>query len=141
MDLKANLGMSDTMRPNATIALVAALALSACQTSSEADYVQIGYGPSFKIAHAQCDMRKASVNQGYIAFGSPGFVAGVGLGNAIDNAVAQDRFMKNCLILKGWEKREAGSPRGTPASAASAVPQQRYGHLEKCPDWYPRCRS
>jgi hypothetical protein len=57
------------------------------------------------------------VNTGYIAIGSPAFVAGAGIGNAIDNAVAQDQFMKNCLILQGWKR----IPSGQKATAVAAA--------------------
>jgi hypothetical protein len=98
-------------------AVAAVLVLSGCQTSNEADYMQIGYGPSFDVAHAQCDMRKSSVDQGFWAIGSPAFVAGAGIGNALDNAVAEDQFMRNCLILKGWKRRPVGAKSATVASA------------------------
>lgn len=103
------------------LAAFSAVVLTACQTSNEADYTRIGYGPTFDVAHAQCEMRKGSVNQGYIAVGDPTFVAAAGLGNAIDNAVAQDQFMKNCLIIKGWKKNPAGA-KSTPVAARAAVP-------------------
>jgi len=58
------------------MALVAIAPLWGCQTSNQADYMQIGYGHSFDDVHAQCEMQKGSIDQGYIAIGSPGFVAG-----------------------------------------------------------------
>jgi hypothetical protein len=66
---------------------------------------------------SQCEMRKGSVDQGYIAIGSPGFVAGAGLGNALGNAIAEDQYMKNCLIISGWKR----APHGKGAAAGSAV--------------------
>lgn len=81
--------------------------------------MRIGYGPSFDVAHAQCDMSKGSVDQGFWAIGSPGFVAGASLGNAIGNAAAEDQYMKNCLILNGW-KRRTGTAQSAPAAAATA---------------------
>lgn len=50
------------MRVKALWALCATAALCGCQTSNQADYVQIGYGPSFDVAHAQCEMQKGSVD-------------------------------------------------------------------------------
>lgn len=105
------------MRIRALWALCATAALCGCQTSNRADYVQIGYGPNFDVAHAQCEMQKGSVDQGYIAIGSPGFVAGAGIGNALGNAIAEDQYMKDCLIINGWKR----APHGQGAAAAAAV--------------------
>lgn len=104
------------MRVKALMALCATAAMCGCQTSNQADYVQIGYGPSFDVAHAQCEMQKGSVDQGYLAIGSPGFVAGAGIGNALGNLALEDQYMKNCLILNGWKR----APRGQGAAAAAA---------------------
>ncbi|WP_292137666.1 hypothetical protein, partial [Mesorhizobium sp.] len=120
------------MRIKAFVALGATAALGGCQTSNQADYMQIGYGPSFYVAHAQCEMHKGSVDQGYIAIGSPGFVAGAGIGNALGNLAAEDHYMKNCLILSGWKR----APHGQGATAAPAVaggaPPTPYG-IQRAP--------
>jgi hypothetical protein len=107
------------MRVKALMALCATAALCGCQTSNQADYVQIGYGPSFDVAHAQCEMQKGSVDQGYLAIGSPGFVAGAGIGNALGNLALEDQYMKNCLILSGWKRASRGQ--GAAPAAAAAV--------------------
>lgn len=120
------------MRIKAFVALGATAALGGCQTSNQADYMQIGYGPSFDVAHAQCEMHKGSVDQGYIAIGSQGFVAGAGIGNALGNLAAEDQYMKNCLILSGWKR----APHGQSATAAPAVaggaPPTPYG-IQRAP--------
>ena len=85
--------------------------------------MQIGYGPSFDVAHAQCEMQKGSVDQGYIAIGSPGFVAGAGIGNAQGNLAAEDQYMKNCLILSGWKRASA---------VAAGAPPTPYG-IQRAP--------
>lgn len=59
------------MKRKTLMVLAAIVSLCGCQTSNQADYMQIGYGPSFEVAHAQCEMRKGSVDQGYLAIGSP----------------------------------------------------------------------
>lgn len=99
--------------------IACALFLVGCQTANKADYIQIGYGPSFDVAHAQCELQSGSVDRGYFAFGSPAFVAGAGLGNAIGNAVARDQFMKNCLILKGWKRDPHGGADNSAAQTAA----------------------
>lgn len=111
------------------LAVLGAVALqSGCQTSNPNDYMRIGYGPSFEVAHANCELRKGAVRTGYIAIGSPAFVAGAGLGNAIDNAVREDQFMKNCLILQGWkrippgQKATVAAPPVTAQTVAQAEP-------------------
>lgn len=112
------------MRVKAFLALCASAALCGCQTSNQADYVQIGFGPSFDVAHAQCELQKRSADQGYIAIGSPAFVAGAGIGNALGNAIAEDQFMRNCLIINGWKRAPHGqeAPAAAAAVAAGATP-------------------
>ncbi|RUU74157.1 hypothetical protein EOD00_39190 [Mesorhizobium sp. M7A.T.Ca.TU.009.01.3.1] len=108
--------------------LAAIVSLCGCQTSNQADYMQIGYGPSFEVAHAQCEMRKGSVDQGYLAIGSPAFVAGAGLGNALGNAIAEDQYMENCLIISGWKLAPHGKGAAAAATAvATGAPPTPYG--------------
>ncbi|MGX5803365.1 hypothetical protein ACWGS9_19215 [Bradyrhizobium sp. Arg314] len=120
------------------LALCAGAALSGCQTDNPNDYVQIGYGPSFDVAHAQCDMQKRSVDQGYIAIGSPGFVAGAGIGNALGNAINEDEYMRNCLIMSGWKRAPHGQGTGAAAAAASVAsgaPPTPYGIARAPGSW------
>ena len=120
------------MKLRAFGALVCALTLSACTASmNEADYTRIGYGPSFDMAYARCDQRASGVGTGYLAIGSPAFVAGAALGNAIDNAVAQDRYRRNCLAMYGWKR----GPRGKGTTAAAAKPGRSQPDRQiACPD-------
>jgi hypothetical protein len=46
----------------------------------------------------------SGAERGLIAFGDADYVAGAQLGNAIGNAVRVDQFMKNCMILQGWQR-------------------------------------
>jgi len=113
------------MNRRSLMVLCATVLLCGCQTNNQADYVQIGYGPSFDVAHAQCEMQKGSADQGYIAIGSPGFVAGAGIGNALGNLAAEDQYMKNCLILNGWKRAphaQAAAATATVAAGASPTP-------------------
>ncbi|MBZ9725293.1 hypothetical protein LB554_15180 [Mesorhizobium sp. CO1-1-11] len=54
------------MKINPIMALGAIAVLCGCQTGNQADYMQIGYGPSFDVAHAQCELKKGSADQGYL---------------------------------------------------------------------------
>ncbi|TPK83414.1 hypothetical protein FJ936_20990 [Mesorhizobium sp. B2-4-13] len=120
------------MNRRSLMALGATVLLCGCQTSNQADYMQIGYGPSFEVAHAQCEMQKRSADQGYLAIGSPAFVAGAGLGNALGNAVAEDQYMKNCLILNGWKRAPHGQGAAAVAAVATGAPPTHYG-IQRAP--------
>ncbi|MBZ9974037.1 hypothetical protein [Mesorhizobium sp. BR-1-1-10] len=120
------------MKIKVLAALGAVAALSGCQTSNQSDYMQIGYGPSFDVAHAQCEMQKGSADQGYIAIGSPGFVAGAGIGNALGNLAAEDQYMKNCLIINGGKRSPHGQGAAAVAAVASGAPPTPYG-IQRAP--------
>jgi hypothetical protein len=124
------------MRRKSLMALATITQLCGCQTSNQADYMQIGYGPSFEVAHAQCEMRKGSVDQGYLAIGSPAFVAGAGLGNALGNAIAEDQYMKNCLIISGWKRAPHGkAPAAVAAATNPATPAGGFGQQRAPGSW------
>ncbi|MER8489337.1 hypothetical protein NKI51_10740 [Mesorhizobium australicum] len=120
------------MKRKSLMALAAILPLCGCQTSNQADYMQIGYGPSFDVAHAQCEMQKGSADSGYIAIGSPGFVAGAGIGNALGNLAAEDQYMKNCLIISGWKRAPHGQGAAATAAVAAGAPPTPYG-IQRAP--------
>ncbi|TGQ79345.1 hypothetical protein EN850_20875 [Mesorhizobium sp. M8A.F.Ca.ET.207.01.1.1] len=120
------------MNSKVLMALGVVAALCGCQTSNQADYAQIGYGPSFEVAHAQCEMQSRSVDQGYLAIGSPAFVAGAGLGNALGNAVAEDQYMKNCLIINGWKRAPHGQGAAAVAAVAAGAPPTPFG-IQRAP--------
>ncbi|MBN9243425.1 MAG: membrane lipoprotein lipid attachment site-containing protein [Mesorhizobium sp.] len=86
----------------AFFALGATVLLAGCQTNYQ--YVRMGPGPELPYAQAQCEIMSNGVQQGVIAWGSPGYVAGAQLGNAIGNAIRVDQFMKNCMIMQGWQR-------------------------------------
>ncbi|MBZ9907763.1 hypothetical protein LB557_17285 [Mesorhizobium sp. BR115XR7A] len=123
------------MKINPMMALGAIAVLCGCQTGNQADYMQIGYGPSFDVAHAQCELQKGSADQGYIAIGSPGFVAGAGIGNALGNLAAEDQFMKNCLIINGWKRAPHGKGAAAAATVASGAPPTPYGIARAPGSW------
>ncbi|MER8369453.1 hypothetical protein [Mesorhizobium sp. M1378] len=85
-------------------ALAAALAIAGCQTSANSHWEQIGYGPTYEYANAQCSIMSSSTQQGMVAWGTPSYVAGAQLGNALGNAIRQAEFMKNCMVMQGWKQ-------------------------------------
>lgn len=94
-----NLGVN--MKRLALIALLPSLV--ACQTS----YTYVAFVPNpeqFDMAQAKCQMMSNGVQQGYFAYGSPSFVAGAGIGNAIGNAIRVDQFMAQCMTLQGYKR-------------------------------------
>ncbi|TPK92599.1 hypothetical protein [Mesorhizobium sp. B2-4-17] len=123
------------MKINTLMALGAIATLCGCQTSNQSDYMQIGYGPSFDVAHAQCELQKGSADQGYIAIGSPGFVAGAGIGNALGNLAAEDQYMKNCLILSGWKRAPHGQGTAAAAAVAAGTAPTPYGIARAPGSW------
>jgi hypothetical protein len=44
------------------------------------------------------------VGQNTFAVGSPGFVAGAAIGDAIATGIAQAEFKKNCMVMQGWKQ-------------------------------------
>lgn len=83
-------------------ALASLAVVAGCQTNYT--YTRIGPGPTMEYAQAQCQMYAPMVDQGYIAFGSSSYVAGAAIGNAIGNAVREDQFIKQCMVLQGWKR-------------------------------------
>ncbi len=88
------------------ISLTATLFLTACQSSSQTkmEWRQIGPGPTFEVAKAQCEIASAGTQQGLYAQGTPGYVLGAQLGNAIANDARKEAFIKQCLVINGWQQ-------------------------------------
>ncbi|CAN7332841.1 hypothetical protein [Rhizobium sp. LjRoot254] len=94
------------------VASCAALMLAGCQTgdpngpqaTKTKTWTQFAPGDVLEIADAKCRMQSNSVAQGMYAQGSPGFVAGAQLGNAIGNAIAMEQFYKQCMTISGWKQ-------------------------------------
>lgn len=84
-------------------ALVALMALSSPAIAASR-WVQIQPGNSFDYAKAVCDNASMGVGNGYVAFGSPSYVLGASIGNAIGNAILQARFFDNCMTMGGWKR-------------------------------------
>ncbi len=101
-------------------ALAGVLMLAGCESTANTHWEKIGYGPTLDYADAQCRIMATGTQQGMIAWGSPGYVAGAQLGNAIGNAVREAEFMKNCMTMQGW-KRFPNAPKTTPASGSQST--------------------
>jgi hypothetical protein len=56
------------------------------------------------IRQRTCNIGAMGVEQSVVAWGSPSYVAGAQLGNAIGNAIRQAEFKKNCMIMQGWKQ-------------------------------------
>lgn len=86
------------------LGLAAALVLAGCQSDARMRWVQIGNGPTLEYAQAQCNILAMGVGQNTFAVGSPGFVAGAAIGDAIATGIAQAEFKKNCMVMQGWKQ-------------------------------------
>lgn len=81
--------------------------------AAKTQYVQIAPGPSLDYARAYCDNASMGVGSNVVAWGSTSYVLGAQLGNAIGNAIMQDRFYNNCMVMQGWKRvRAAGGGDG-----------------------------
>ncbi|RWQ46445.1 MAG: hypothetical protein EOS82_22300 [Mesorhizobium sp.] len=76
-------------------------------------------------AQAKCNMLAPSVDKGFIAVGSQSYVAGAALGNAIDNAIAEQQFIKNCMALQGWRQDAPGAKKASTSLASTQPSHQR----------------
>lgn len=85
------------------ISLAMAASLSSCATNYTYKPL-VPHPPQIDMAQAQCQMMSSSVEQGMVAWGRPGFVAGAQIGNAIGNAIRVDQFMQQCMTMQGWKR-------------------------------------
>ena len=81
---------------------VSCLLLASCQTSNT--YMKVADGPDMEYSLAKCEIASASTQQGMWAMGSPAYVFGAQLGNAIDNEIRKQEFVKRCMIMHGWKQ-------------------------------------
>jgi hypothetical protein len=70
------------------------------QASKTKAWTQFAAGDVFEIADAKCRMQSNSVAQGLHAEGSPSFVAGTQIGNAIE----MEQFYKQCMTISSWKQ-------------------------------------
>lgn len=107
------------------LVITTSVALVGCQSPT---YTQYMPGPPLEYAQAKCNMLAPSVHTGYIAMGSPGFVAGAALGNALGNAIAEVEFKKNCMAMQGWRQDPPGKKKTQPAQTQHvATPKRKSG--------------
>ena len=97
---------------------LAMLGLAGCETAGPKAYVNLGYGAPLEYSEAQCEIGAMGVEQGVFAMGSPGYVLGAQLGNAIGNEIRKAQFRKQCMILNGWKEVPAEQAAAYAASAA-----------------------
>lgn len=103
--------------------LLFVVALAGCQSSANMTWTRIGNGPPLEYAEAQCNIAAMGTEQQIVAWGSPGYVAGAQLGNAIGNEMRRIEFMKNCMVLQGWKQvPKAPTP---PTSKPALTAEQR----------------
>ena len=104
--------------------LAGALLLAGCESTANTHWERIGYGPTLEYADAQCRIMAMGTQQGVIAWGSPEYVAGAQIGNAVGNAIREAEFMKNCMTMQGW-KRVPNSPQRAQVAPSSPTPMQK----------------
>jgi len=111
-----------------TIVVPGAAALVGCQSVS---YSRIGPGPELEYALAQCEINAMSTEQGMFAMGTPGYVFGAQLGNAITNEVRRREYLRRCMVLNGWRQGLSSAARAgaqqfrTPTTMQLSTLQQR----------------
>jgi len=97
------------MRRSMTIGAVASLAaLAGCQTM-DIPYTRFAPGPELEMSKARCEIVGLASEQGVVAWGSAGYVAGAQLGNAIANEIRRREVIKHCMTLHGWRQAKKAS--------------------------------
>lgn len=124
------------------IRLMAAVAgvvmLAGCESTANTHWEKIGYGPTLDYAEAQCRIMAMGTQQGVIAWGSPGYVAGAQIGNAIGNAIREAEFMKNCMTMQGW-KRMPNAPQHSTQPVKSSKQTNVSSLLQQWASWNNQC--
>lgn len=86
--------------------LAVMLTLGGCQTTGSTQWVKYGPGPDYDYAKAKCEIGAMGVEQGVVAWGSPGYVLGAQLGNAIGNEIRKAEFTDRCMVMHGWKRMQ-----------------------------------
>lgn len=86
----------------------ACASLASCQTNGtngkKMEWVQFQPGYVFDVANARCNLYAQQFQQGVYAQGTPGFVLGAQIGNAIGNAIRVSEAHKQCMMIAGWKQ-------------------------------------
>lgn len=87
-------------------AVAACFVVAGCQSTNQGQkqWVQIQAGDVFDVADAKCKLWAQQFQQGVYAQGTPGFVLGAQLGNAIGNAIRVQEAHTNCMTIAGWKQ-------------------------------------
>lgn len=126
------------MKINFSAAIAAVLLLASCQSSQSGkmEWVQFQPGDVFEVADAKCRMMANTQQQGLYAQGTPGFVAGAQLGNAIGNAIRMEQFYKQCMTISGWKQQPVAKARPVVRTkaiqssfSASCLPSSNSGNM------------
>jgi hypothetical protein len=99
----------------ATVVMILALSLGGCVSHTWVPGPDVH--ATFEEQSAQCSMIARHGGSGFAASGSPGYVAGVAIGNAIGNAVQANADFNDCMAANGWQI--ADQP---PVAASVAAP-------------------
>lgn len=76
---------------------------------------------TFEEQSAQCRMIARHGGSGFYASGSPSFVAGAAIGDAIGNAVQANADFNDCMAANGWEIADQPSATAPPNAAPIAL--------------------
>lgn len=57
----------------------------------------------FDAGKARCSLMARHSGSGFVAYGSPNFVAGAALGNAIGESVRTQQDFNDCMLATGWK--------------------------------------
>lgn len=84
---------------------------------------------------ARCRLVAQGMNSGgFYAQGSPGFVAGASVGNAIGTAISTQATYRNCMVANGYTEQSAQPTvfQSSPATASSTPPTSKITFDVKC---------
>lgn len=99
------------MRTKFLLAIITtATVLSGCETSNT--YMKVADGPDYGYARARCSTEAAGTRRSFYASGSIGYVIGASVGSAVINEIRYQEYMKNCMVMQGWQnvpKAKAGA--------------------------------